>query len=133
MKQNTSVKGFLNRSGTVDDLPGWISEYPELHLQVKAIRESLGISQQKLADDVGLTWRSIPNIESGKVNPRISTLKKIAEQLQCDLKILLIPRAKTGSPTPASRENLPFSENGEEKKTPETEYAVEKKKEYFWD
>lgn len=132
MKHNTAEKGFLIRSGTVDDLPRWISEYPEFHIQVKAIRESRGISQQKLAEEVGLTWRSIPNIESGKVNPKITTLKKIAEQLGCDLKVLLIPRTKSSTPPPAAQRDLSFG-NKPEEDPPETSYEVEKKKEYFWD
>ena len=131
--------------GTTLDLPQWINEYPKLNNQVKAIRESMGISQEQLAENIGLTWRSIPNIESGNVNPKITTLQKIADYLNCDLKILLIPREKLPleenehepkkekEDTP-NQKKLTFSRASDNINTSQgEEYAVEKKKEYFWD
>ena len=126
------------------DLPEWLLEYPELHIQVKVLRESQGISQQKLAENVGLTWRSIPNIESGSVNPKISTLKKIAEFLNCDLKILLIPdegfiikehpgTTEKRTEAPPVQKKLTFNKDAEKTGDPGDRYIVEKKKEYFWD
>ncbi len=144
MKYKFSNNDFLQRSGTIKDLPEWLSEYPSLPLQVKAIRESQGISQKKLAESVGLTWRSIPNIESGNVNPKISTLKNIAEFLNCELKILLIPlegfkkpetsviSSGTTNPPPSQR-NLSFKKDSKKDRKSDHQYSVEKKKEYFWD
>ena len=144
MKYKSSNIDFLRVSGTSKDLPEWLSEYPELHIQVKAIRESQGISQQKLAENIGLTWRSIPNIESGNVSPKISTLRKIAEVLNCDLKILLIPGegyrkpeipriSSTAANPPPTQKNLTFEKDSGKDRKPEHQYSVEKKKEYFWD
>lgn len=124
----------IRMSGTVSDLPKWISEYPHFNVQVKAIRESMGISQEKLADNIGLTWRSIPNIESGKVNPKISTLQKIADYLNCELKILLIPRENRGKEDDLPlRKKLTFNPETHNKIGQEKDHVTEKKKEYFWD
>ncbi len=131
--------------GTTLDLPQWINEYPKLNYQVKAIRESMGISQEQLAENIGLTWRSIPNIESGNVNPKITTLQKIADYLNCDLKILLIPREKLPvkenehesvkvKEDPPHQKKLTFSRGtGNRSISRSEEYYIEKKKEFFWD
>ena len=131
--------------GTTLDLPQWINEYPKLNYQVKAIRESMGISQEQLAENIGLTWRSIPNIESGNVNPKITTLQKIADYLNCDLKILLIPRVKLPmnknkhesmkkKEDTTQQKKLSFNRKTDNNNISQTEeYAIEKKKEYFWD
>lgn len=144
MEQKHSFNNFLNTSGSLEDLPDWVSVYPEFHIQVKAIREYQGISQQKLAENVGLTWRSIPNIESGKVNPKISTLKNIADYLNCELKILLIPCSRLKKPggdhtssvkdghSPLQKD-LSFDKRSETPDADEDQFRAEKKKEYFWD
>ena len=145
MKRKSSHLKFMRIPGTTLDLPQWINEYPKLNNQVKAIRESMGISQEQLAENIGLTWRSIPNIESGNVNPKITTLQKIADYLNCDLKILLIPRVKLPmnknkhesvkkkEDTPQQKK-LSFNRKTDNNNISQTEeYAIEKKKEYFWD
>lgn len=145
MKRKSSRLKFISDPGTTLDLPQWINEYPKFNYQVKAIRESMGISQEKLAENIGLTWRSIPNIESGNVNPKITTLQKIADYLNCDLKILLIPRVKLPmnknkhesmkkkEDTPQQKK-LSFNRKTDNNNISQTEeYAIEKKKEYFWD
>lgn len=81
------------------DLPAWVQDYPEYYIQLKELRKRMDITQAKLAESIGMTWRSIPNIESGRVNPKISTLKKIAESLNTELFILLIPKKLPESPT----------------------------------
>ena len=145
MKRKSSKLKFMRIPGTTLDLPQWINEYPKLNYQVKAIRESMGISQEQLAENIGLTWRSIPNIESGNVNPKITTLQKIADYLNCDLKILLIPREKLPvkenehesvkvKEDPPHQKKLTFSRGtGNRSISRSEEYYIEKKKEFFWD
>ena len=144
MKIKPSLNKKSGLSGTINDLPQWISEYTRLNIQVKIIRESMGISQKKLADNIGLTWRSIPNIESGKVNPKISTLQKIADYLDCEMKILLIPRESlsTQEDEKGPREKdvdislqkkLTFNTETHDKVEKDNDDVTEKKKEYFWD
>lgn len=52
---------------------------------IKRIREDMGFTQKDLATLTGLTDKAISEIESGKTNPRRSSLKIIAEALKCDI------------------------------------------------
>ena len=47
----------------------------------------LGLTQQDLADYTGLSLRIIKSIETGKGNPSVSTLLKIAETLGLELQL----------------------------------------------
>lgn len=61
---------------------------------IRAIRESLGMSLAQLAHRLGVPRQNIHRIEqselAGHVN--VATLKKIAEQLSCDLYVTLVPK-----------------------------------------
>lgn len=58
--------------------------------QIKKRRNELKITQDELAEKCGLSSkRVIFDYESGRISPSIGTLKKIAESLDCDLKITL--------------------------------------------
>ena len=46
---------------------------------LRLLRESHGVSQQKLADAVGLTQQSINKYENHKIEPDIATLMLIAD------------------------------------------------------
>lgn len=48
---------------------------------VKALRESRGLSQEKLAEAVGRTWQTISLIERGKSLPPLGTLSDMAAAL----------------------------------------------------
>jgi transcriptional regulator with XRE-family HTH domain len=54
----------------------------ELSEKVKEIRLKKGISQELLAEESGLSLRTIQRIESGQTEPRGDTLKRIASSLQ---------------------------------------------------
>ena len=77
---------------SINDLPEWLSHYPEIKEQIKLMRETLGMTQGQLAKRVNRSLRSIQQIESGKAMPKISTLKKIAGALNAELQLSLIPR-----------------------------------------
>ena len=77
---------------SVDDLPEWLSNYPDFKDQIKLLRETLGMTQEQLGMKVNRSIRSIQQIESGEAKPKISTLYKIAEALNTELRITLIPR-----------------------------------------
>ena len=49
---------------------------------IKDLREKLGMSQQELADSVGVTQAHIAKIESEKVDARLSTINKIVSILE---------------------------------------------------
>ncbi|MFI3314441.1 MAG: helix-turn-helix domain-containing protein [Rikenellaceae bacterium] len=52
---------------------------------IKERRSLLRLTQQDLADYSGLSLRVIKSIESGKGNPSVSTLTKIADTLGLEL------------------------------------------------
>ena len=54
---------------------------------IKERRNMLGLTQQDLADYTGLSLRIIKSIESGKGNPSIGTLGKIAEVLGLEIEM----------------------------------------------
>ncbi len=74
------------------DLQEWLSNYPDYKDQIKMIREVLGMTQEQLAQKVDRTPRSIRTIENGEAFPRITTLQKIADALNAELNISLIPK-----------------------------------------
>ena len=61
--------------------------------QVVAQRTARNLSQRELAELVGTTQSAIARLEAGGRPPRIDTLLKIADALDCDLRVDLIPRA----------------------------------------
>ena len=57
----------------------------EFYAIIKERRGLLRLTQQDLADYSGLSLRIIKSIESGKGNPSIGTLRKIAEVLGLEI------------------------------------------------
>lgn len=57
--------------------------------RIKAIRVLRGYTQRELADLCGMSNQTLSNIECGKSDFRIGTLKVIEEVLECTL--ILIP------------------------------------------
>jgi len=60
-----------------------------LGLNIKTIRESKGISQQKLAADCNFEKSNMSRIEAGNTNPTIYTLYKIAQAMDVEIHELL--------------------------------------------
>jgi transcriptional regulator with XRE-family HTH domain len=56
-------------------------------------RGAMGLSQRELAELVGTTQSAIARLERGGRPPRIDTLLRIAEALDCDLLVELQPRS----------------------------------------
>jgi transcriptional regulator with XRE-family HTH domain len=56
-------------------------------------RVALSMSQRQLAELVGTTQSAIARLERGGRPPRIDTLLRIAEALDCDLRVELVPRS----------------------------------------
>ncbi len=57
---------------------------------LRAAREAKGLRQSELARMVGIDSGHLSRIESGKLNPKVTTLTELARAL--DLEIMLIPR-----------------------------------------
>lgn len=52
------------------------------------LRVERGITQEVLADKIGLTVESISNMERGKFGPKFDNLEKIAKVLKVEVKVL---------------------------------------------
>lgn len=56
--------------------------------QLQALRLKVGVTQEQLADQTGLTVESISNIERGIHGPKFDNLEKIAKALGVPVKDL---------------------------------------------
>jgi Predicted transcriptional regulators len=61
----------------------------EIGESLKKRRELLGLLQPRLAAIAGISTRTIQLIESGKANPSLDTLLKIADPLGLTVKLIL--------------------------------------------
>jgi transcriptional regulator with XRE-family HTH domain len=75
------------RLAHVDEDQGWF--FAQIAQQVAEQRKAHGLSQQKLAELTGTTQSAIARLESGGRPPRIDTLLRIAEALDCQLGVEL--------------------------------------------
>ena len=65
------------------------TDFLELGYKIKFERSKKKLSQMDLSLKTGLTTRSLSRIECGIIDPKFSTLIKIAEALEIDLCELL--------------------------------------------
>lgn len=61
----------------------------DLGERLKKLRNKQGISIRELAERVDMGYTNVSNIETGKVNPKYTTLVKLAEALEVDPRELL--------------------------------------------
>jgi transcriptional regulator with XRE-family HTH domain len=52
---------------------------------LKRLRDAAGLSQDELAEKLGMSRYSIISYENGKTSPSLEVLKKIAQALHCSL------------------------------------------------
>jgi predicted transcriptional regulator len=71
---------------------GWF--FAQIADRVAARRIEMSMSQRELAGLCGTTQSAIARLERGGRPPRIDTLLRIAEALDCDLHVELIPHKK---------------------------------------
>ena len=84
------LRALTHKTGNLDQLrdaqppkQGWIS----------AVRQALGMTAKQLAERVGLSQPRIAKMELNENNLKISTMKKIAEGLDCDFVYGFIPKS----------------------------------------
>jgi predicted transcriptional regulator len=70
---------------------GWF--FAQIADKVADRRIELGLSQRELAELCGTTQSAIARLERGGRPPRIDTLLRIAEALECELLVELVPRS----------------------------------------
>jgi DNA-binding XRE family transcriptional regulator len=83
-----AIERIRERLAHADD--GWF--FAQIADQVADRRKELELSQAELAELVGTTQSAIARLESGGRPPRIDTLLRIADALECDLLVDLKPR-----------------------------------------
>jgi len=81
-----------------------VDRYAEIAAQLVEQRRKRDLSQQELAELVGTTQSAIARIERGERPPKVDTLLRIANALDCELEIRLRPRTtprggERGSPS----------------------------------
>lgn len=83
----------MRRAAAEDDaLTAHIAE------QVQFMRAARDLSQAQLAELCGTTQSAIARLERGARPPRIDTLARVAEALDCSLVVRLQPRTDPGGP-----------------------------------
>ena len=87
------LERLRERLAHVDHDEGWL--FAAIASQVAEQRQAHGLSQRELAELVGTTQSAIARLESGGRPPRIDTLLRIAEALDCELVVELRPRTRT--------------------------------------
>ena len=63
--------------------------FTELVLEIKNRREMLQVTQETLAELSGVSLRTLKQFESGKGNPTLLTVKKLADVLGLELHLKL--------------------------------------------
>lgn len=59
-----------------------------LGMRIREVRKQRGLSQERLAEKVGVDPKQISRIEGGKSAPSLDTLEAIAKHLQVEIKDL---------------------------------------------
>ena|SRR6187200_3467546 len=90
--QTDAFDRLRERLAHVDPDQGWF--FARIAEQVTEQRKARGLSQKELAELTGTTQSAIARLESGGRPPRIDTLLRIAEALDCELIVELRPRTK---------------------------------------
>ena len=86
----------LRRRGATAEGSEHADFYLQLATQVVERRGVRRMSQRELAELCATTQSAIARLEGGGRPPRIDTLLRIAEALDCELVVELRPRTKTG-------------------------------------
>ena len=88
--EKSALERIAERIRTADR--GWF--FAAVAQDVAERRQERGLSQRELAELVGTTQSAIARLERGGRPPRIDTLLRIADALDCDLSVELRPRAE---------------------------------------
>jgi predicted transcriptional regulator len=87
--EKSALERLQERIRTADR--GWF--FAAIAHDVAERRQQVGLSQRELAELVGTTQSAIARLERGGRPPRIDTLLRIADALDCDLAVELRPRS----------------------------------------
>jgi transcriptional regulator with XRE-family HTH domain len=74
-----------------------VAEELEPAYQVARLRIMRGLSQEQLAELVGTKQPSIARLESGKIEPRLSFLRRVVAALGGRLEVRIVPLEEAGA------------------------------------
>jgi ribosome-binding protein aMBF1 (putative translation factor) len=74
------------------DDPDFVAYAERIGRRVAEERTSRGLSQRELAELCGTTQSAVARLEGGTRPPRLSTLLRVANALDCELELDLRPR-----------------------------------------
>jgi DNA-binding XRE family transcriptional regulator len=64
----------------------------EVGTTIRKLREAKGVTQEELADTVGMMRSNISRIEAAKHRPTLETMERIAKALEVSVADLIVPR-----------------------------------------
>ena len=67
--------------------------------RIREARDTAGLTQQELADRIGINWKSLSAIERNVNNPSIKTICKISNTLAVSCDYLLMGEERGDTPT----------------------------------
>jgi transcriptional regulator with XRE-family HTH domain len=73
-------------------VPDWMAKDLSVGKQVQLIREALGMTQAQLAKRCRIQQNMVAKIESDTIDLRLSTARKLAKGLGCNLTARLVPQ-----------------------------------------
>lgn len=86
--------------------------YREVGQRIRRFRKGAGRTQHQLANQIGVSRASIANIESGRQNFMLHYVYAIAEALELDTPISLLPGAHEGITASADVAKVPVPQKG---------------------
>lgn len=94
----------------LDQVPGYTEARKEAAVEFRLLRQLLearkraGLTQEEVALRMGTTRSAISRLEGSRRHlPALSTLRRYADVLGCDVEIQLVPRAPEGALPPPTR------------------------------
>ena len=86
--------------------------YRNLGIRIKDLRKNLGLTQERLAQQVGISRASLANIEAGRQQVLVHHLFGLANALQLDSPELLLLAPRDRSPRDGAASPLPLAGAG---------------------
>ncbi len=102
--------------------------YTQIGARIRKLREEAKLSQEQLAQGVGLTRTSITNVEQGKQKMLLHTFVEIAHQLSVDPAEMLRPAVGPPSTAAVPRDAIPSGLPAKEREFIERGLAVASKR-----
>jgi DNA-binding XRE family transcriptional regulator len=95
----------MKRKGFARAYAESVDEY-ELVRELLAARAKAGLTQEQVAQSMGTTKSAVSRLEAvGKHSPSVSTLKKYARAVGCEVEIRLVPADGSGAQSTGAAKN----------------------------